>query len=137
MAATALNRPQAVQMSVAMVHAFVKLSRMALSVDGLQSLKDLFADDALMFSHGPQNAIQIAHAQAVMSGHGQAMMGRLFRFQDNVTADLVDLLVAPAPAQYFDQFMDAKVSWDFHAIARTSSRIRWSLIAGGWALSKK
>ncbi len=94
MAATALNRPQAVQMSVAMVHAFVKLSRMALSVDGLQSLKDLFADDALMFSHGPQNAIQSAHAQAAMIGHGQAMMGRFFSFLDNVTADLVDLLVA-------------------------------------------
>jgi len=104
MAATALNRPQAVQMSVAVVHVFVKLSRMAFSVDGLQSLKDLFADDALMFSHGPQNAIQSAHAQAAMIGHGQAMMGRFFSFQDNVTADLVDLLVAPTPAQYFDQF---------------------------------
>jgi len=35
MAATVLNSPQAVQMSVAVVRAFVKLRRMALSVEGL------------------------------------------------------------------------------------------------------
>jgi len=51
-----------------------------------------------MFSHGPQNAVQRAHAQDTMVGHGQAMMRRLFGLQDNVTADLMDLLVAPAPA---------------------------------------
>lgn len=35
MAATVLNSPQAVQMSVAVVRAFVKLRRMALSVETL------------------------------------------------------------------------------------------------------
>ena len=35
MAATVLNSPQAVQMSLAVVRAFVKLRRMALSVEGL------------------------------------------------------------------------------------------------------
>jgi hypothetical protein len=35
MAATVLNSPQAVQMSVGVVRAFVKLRRMALSVEGL------------------------------------------------------------------------------------------------------
>ena len=35
MAATVLNSPQAIQMSVAVVTAFVKLRRMALSVEGL------------------------------------------------------------------------------------------------------
>ena len=35
MAATVLNSPQAVQMSVAVVRAFVKLRRMALSVEAL------------------------------------------------------------------------------------------------------
>ena len=35
MAATVLNSPEAVQMSVGVVRAFVKLRRMALSVEGL------------------------------------------------------------------------------------------------------
>ena len=35
MAATVLNSPQAVQMSVAVVRAFVKLRRMALTVEAL------------------------------------------------------------------------------------------------------
>ena len=92
--------------------------------DGSQGVKDGFAGDALMVSHSPQNAVQRAHAQVAMVGHGQTMMGGFLGLQNNVTTHLMHNLVTPVPAQSLDQFPAAKVSRNFHAGTRTSSLIR-------------
>jgi hypothetical protein len=44
--------------------------------------------------------------------------------KDDVTAYLVDFQVFPTLAEVLNQVFSTQIAWEFHATARTSSRIR-------------
>jgi hypothetical protein len=51
---------------------------------------------------------------------GRGMQG----LQDDVAANLMDFHVIPAFQEMLDQLFSAQITWEFHATASTSSRIR-------------
>ena len=71
-----------------------------------------------------------------MCRNGNPMMAWLFRLQNDVTADLVNSLIFPPPAEVADKFFSAQIPRQFHATASTSSRTNLSRIEAGGAESK-
>jgi hypothetical protein len=52
------------------------------------------------------------------------MVTRIFGFQNDMTAYLVNLDVSPLPTENLDQSFPTKIPWESHATAKTSSRTR-------------
>ena len=59
-----------------------------------------------------------------MSRNCNPLMERVASFQDDVAALLVDDSISPAPAKELDEILPAQVAWNFHPLAKTSSRTK-------------
>ena len=78
-----------------------------------------------------QNAIESAEAKRGVVRHGDALARRNFGLQDDVAALLFQFDIAPMFAKDFDQLPAGKVTRNFHATARTSSRTRCNRMLAG------
>ena len=101
---------------------------------GLQRGEDVFAGDALGGGDLAQDGVEGADAQRLVVGNRQPVMARRLGLQNDMAADLVDLLVGPPGAQDVRQIAAVKIAWQLHA--NTSSRTRCSRKRSGAGRSK-
>lgn len=60
----------------------------------------------------------------IMFWYRKPMMHGRIGFQDDVTANLMNAAVPEVLAKRIHELVAAKVAWEFHATAKTSSRTR-------------
>jgi len=67
----------------------------------------------------------------MMGWNRNSLVARSFGLEDDVAARLVDHLIAPKSTKDVGEVLARKITGDFHATDRTSSRTRWSRIREG------
>ena len=97
----------------------------------LQRFKDRLAFYPFMVRHGAENGVQCPDAKSFVVGNRQTLGERLFGFQYNVAALLMDDAIVPMAVKSLDKFLSAQVARDFHELVRTSSRTKWRRISVG------
>lgn len=69
-----------------------------------------------------------------MVGYGEALMLGFFSLQNDVAALLIDYAVSPITAQSQNNLFPAQIPRQLHALAKISSRTKWSRIEEGSCL---
>ena len=63
-----------------------------------------------MLGDEAQERIQSSNTQDFVVGNGDTLVGRRFSVQNNVTADLMDLAIAPIATEQLDQVATAEIT---------------------------
>lgn len=102
-----------------------------------ERFEDFLAALPLVFPYSPQDGVQSSDAQGVMGRNCNPLMERFRSLQDDVATLLVDHSISPPPAKELDKILSAQIAWNFHPLAKTSSRTKWRRMAeGGCGRSK-
>lgn len=94
---------------------------------------DPFPGGAFMLRYTAKNTVERSDSKALVRGNGNALMGGVFRFKNDMASGLVHRCVAPFSTQGLGQSGATQVAWQFHATAMTSSRTirRWIVFGAG------
>lgn len=102
-----------------------------------ERIEECLAFDTLVLRNGSQNSVQCSDAKVLVRRYSDAVVGWLFALQDDVATLLVNNSIAPGVAEGAHKITTTDIAWNFHPLARTSSRTRWRrIVSGGCAWSK-
>jgi len=98
--------------------------------------EDSFLGDALVCGNTGENRVQRSNSERRVLWNRDAVRLRLLGLQDDVAANLMDFHIIPAFREVPGQLFSAQITWELHATASTSSRIRRRRIEAGAVESK-
>jgi len=99
-------------------------------------LENFFLGNILVCGNGGEDRIQRSNSQWIVCGDRDAMKRGLLGLQNDMAANLMDLLVSPVLREVLHERFSVQIARQFHATASTSSRTRRRRIEAGGAESK-
>src|SRR5579859_1919033 len=102
----------------------------------LNTFENLVLGHIFVRSDGGEDCVERSNSQWTVGGDRDAMRRGLLGLQDDMAADLMDLLISPILREVPYERLSAQIAREFHATASTSSRTRRRRIEAGGAESK-